>query len=194
MLQQITVNFNFDPEEGTVADLTCFVDGVERKKKATRSTSKKESAPVVLENEAVIKLEETKIVFNNKAVADMGLQYQDRIIIKYKQIGGSKKPLPLIGKDVDWKEEGSGNKLTKTNTLSYRGKANTILAEYGTEFTIVPHNEEGIWKLVSKNEGVVVAKGPVVREQVEQEADDLDVSILVDDDETDEIEEIAFTL
>ncbi len=193
MLQQITVNFNFDPEEGTVSDLTCFVDGVERKKKTTKAATKKEVAPVVLEDEAIIKLEETKITFNNKAVADMGLNYQDRIVIKYKQLEGSKKPMPLIAKDIDWGEEGSGNKLTKTNTVSYRGKANTILLEHGTEFTIAPY-KEGVWKLVSKNEGVVKASTVVSREQVEQQADDLDVLILVDDNETDEIEEIAFTL
>ena len=193
MLQQVTVNFNFDPEEGTVSDLTCFVDGVERKKKATRSTTKKESEPVKLEDEAIMKVEDAKLVFNNKIVADMGLVYQDRLVIKYKQLDGQKKPMPLIAKDVDWAEEGTGNKLTKTNTLSYRGKANTILSEYGTEFTIEPY-KEGIWKLISKNEGVVKATAPVTRKEVEAKADDLDVSINVDDDNTDEIEEIAFTL
>jgi len=190
MIRQVTVTFNFDPnDEIPVSDLTCWIDGVEKKKKTTRSV-KTEVKNEVLENEAIIKLEASKISFNNKAVADMGLKYQDKIIIKYKVINGSKKPLPLIGTDEAFDEEGSGNKLTKTNTLSYRGKANTILSEYGTEFTIEEYSD-GIWKLVSTNK----KKEPSTYEEVEKEADDLDITILTDnEDDTDEISEMTYIL
>ena len=42
----------------------------------------------------------------------------------------------------------SGNKLTKTLSVSYRGAANTKLAEYGTEFTFAPTDKDGIFFLV----------------------------------------------
>lgn len=190
MLQQFTVNFTFNPEDGSVSGLTTFVDGVEQKKKTTRSSTKVKEE-VVLEDEAVITLEPAKLAFNNKAVADMNLQYQDRVVIKYKPISGSKKPTPLIGKDIDWKEEGTGNKLTKTNTLSYRGKANTILADFGSKFGLEEY-EEGIWKLIPLDPPA--AKPTATREDVEKEADDIDLTVFTDEDTTEEIGEISFTL
>lgn len=186
-IHQVTVTFNFDPEEEqAVTDLTCFIDGIEKKKKTTRSVKPK--AEPIMEDEAIITLEPTKIIFNNKVVADMGLVYQDRLIIKYQKIDGSKKPIPTIGKDIDFNEEGLGNKLTKTNTLAYRGKANTILAEYGTEFGIEEY-KPGIWKLISKNEGI---KPPTTYKSVEAAAEKLDVAIFVDDSDTSEIGDMTF--
>lgn len=186
MLKQVTVTFNFDPETEMVSDLTCFVDGVEKKKKTTRTVAKKE---IVMEDESLITLEATKLQFNNRCVADMGLEYQDRLVIKYQKIAGSKKPVPLIAKDVDWDEEGSGNKLTKTNSIIYKGNANKILAEFGTQFGIEKY-KEGIWKLIPKNAEATSS----TYEDVEQEAEDLDMTILVDDDTTEEIGEIPFKL
>lgn len=185
MLKQVTVTFNFDPETEFVSDLTCFVDGVEKKKKTTKSAAKKE---VVLEDEAIITLEPTKLIFNNKCVADMGIEYQDRIVIKYEKLNKEKKPTPLIGKDISWDAEGSGNKITKTNTVSYRGNANKVLAEYGTEFTIEPY-KEGIWKLVSKDPKTVLAY-----EDVQEQAEEVDIPVFVDDDDMSEIGEISFKL
>lgn len=190
MLQQFTVNFTFDPADGSISGLTTFVDGVEQKKKTTRSSTKKEKEEVVLEDTAKITLEPTKLCFNNKAVADMELAYQDRLVIKYQKVPGSKKPIPLIAKDVDWNEEGTGNKLTKTNTLSYRGKANTILAEFGSEFELELYKDK-VWKLVSTNAPI---KEELTREALEDEADLIDPTIFTDDDNTDEIGEISFTL
>lgn len=187
MIRQVTVTFNFDPEEEqAVTDLTCFIDGVEKKKKTTRSVKPK--AEPIMEDEAIITLDPTKILFNNKVVADMKLEYQDRLVIKYQKIAGEKKPVPTIGKDVDQGAEGTGNKLTKTNTLAYRGKANTILAEYGTEFGIEEY-KEGIWKLISKNEGI---KPPTTYKSVEAAAEKLDVAIFVDDNDTSEIGDMTF--
>lgn len=186
-IHQVTVTFNFDPEEEqAVTDLTCFIDGVEKKKKTTRSVKPK--AEPIMEDEAIITLEPTKIIFNNKVVADMKLEYQDRLVIKYQKIAGEKKPVPTIGKDVDQGAEGTGNKLTKTNTLAYRGKANTILAEYGTEFGIEEY-KEGIWKMISKNEGI---KPPTTYKSVEAAAEKLDVAIFVDDSDTTEIGDMTF--
>ena len=44
------------------------------------------------------------------------------------------------------------NKLTKNNTVAYRGAKNEELAKYGTEFTILAHNsKEGLFVLSSGN-------------------------------------------
>lgn len=186
-MKQITCTFNFDPETESVSDLTIFVDGIEKKKKTTtRSTKTKE--PEVLEDTPKIILEPNKLSFNNRAIADMKIEYQDRILIKYEKdptVKG-KKLVPFIGRDLDWNEEGSGNKTTKTNTVSYRGNANKVLAEFGSEFTIEATDKEGIWKLVSLD------KEPSNIEEVQEAADDITPEIFIDDDDTTEIGEITF--
>lgn len=145
MIKQVVVTFEFDPETELVSNLICIVDGIEKKKKTTPRKKKEE---IVEEMAAVslITLEESKLVFNNRAVADLELEYEDRIVIKWEKVG--KKLIPVIGKDEAFDEEGTGNKVTKTNTIGYKGKQNAVLAEFGNQFTIEVY-KEGIWKLIS---------------------------------------------
>lgn len=187
MIKQITVTFNFDSETDQVSDICTFINGAEVKKKTTRSTKTKE---IIMEDEAIIKLEETKLVFNNKAVSDMKIEHENRIVIEYVKTTG-KELIPIIGTDLAFEKEGSGNKLTKTNTVAYKGKQNTILAEYGTEFTIEPYKGE-LWKLVSKNEGV--KKAPTSYKDVVKQADEINTDLYTDGDDTTEIGEMTFTL
>ena len=44
------------------------------------------------------------------------------------------------------------NKLTKSNTVSYRGAANEKLSAYGTVFKLEPTETEGIYYLVGDKE------------------------------------------
>ena len=148
MIKKVNVSFDFDPETNTVKNVNCFVDGVEKVKKTTTSKKTKDKKEE-LESTSLITLDSNKLVFNNKAISDMEIEYEDRIVIKYEKIG--KENLPIIGKDLAFDEEGSGNKVTKSNSVSYRGKVNTILSEYGTEFELVPY-KEGIWRMVSLNQ------------------------------------------
>lgn len=189
MVKQVTVTFEFDPAEELVSNLKCFVDGVEKKKTTTRSSKKKEEP--VMEDEAIITLDPGKLILNNKAVADMELAYQDRVIIKYEKVKGSKLLIPTIAKD-----EEAGNKLTKTNTVAYKGNQNKILAEFGTEFGIEPYQGD-IWRLVPKNAG----KKPIVEvskedtyEDVIAAAEEIDLTIITEDDENIEIDEMMFKI
>ena len=100
-------------------------------KRRTTTTRKKD---VVKELEDTIKIvrEEGKLVFN-KTVTDMHFEAGDRIVIKYDR--GDKTLFPVIGTDLAFNEEGSGNKMTKSQSISYKGNQNTVLAEFGDEFT-----------------------------------------------------------
>jgi len=189
MNKQFTVTFELDEETLNVSKLTCFVDGVEKKKTTTRkaSTSKKE---IVLEDESIITREDNKLVFNNRAVQEIGLAPEDRVIIKYELNKGSDK-FPIIGKDVDWNEEGSGNKVTKTFTVTYRGKVNTILSEYGSTFNIIAHGD-GLWKLVAKD--APENKNPKTYEELVEDIEKVDFSVLTSDDQDNEIDEMTFKL
>lgn len=196
-IKQVSVTFEFDPTTTTVSNLTCFIDGVEKKKKTTRSTKKKENE--VLEDTNIIVLEDNKLVFNNRAVDTMGLEWKDRVVIKYETIKDAPKgtkPFPIIGKDESFDEEGSGNQVTKTNTVSYRGKANTILKEYGSEFTIETYvtkaYPDGIYKLVTTDGG----NENLTYEETVEVAEEIDITVLTDEGhgEDKKIDEMTFKL
>lgn len=179
MIKNITMTFDFDSETETVSNVK-VVGSVEKVK---RTTKKKSEIIEELENEAKISLEPTKLVFNNKAVADMGIAYEDRVIIEWIKEG--KKLIPIIRKD-----EEVGNKVTKSNTIGYKGKQNTILAEFGTEFTIFPTDKEGEWKLVS----LTGAPTSTTLEESIKLAEDTEADLITDTDDSIEIDDMTFSL
>ena len=184
-IKQVNVTFEYDTVEDTVSNVHAFVDGIEKKKKTTKKAPT--TKDVVLEDEALMVREDNKLVFNNKCAQDMAIQAEDRVIIKYEKVG--KERIPIIGTDLSWDQEGSGNKVTKTNTVTYRGKANTILAEYGATFKIEVY-KEGLWKLISKDP----VSAPKTYEEALTQAENIDIDLLTTDDDTTEIDELTFKL
>lgn len=183
-MKQVIVTFNYDPETDTVSDVQCSIDGVEKKRKTTR---KVKDVVEEMSSIALVTLEPNKLVFNNKAVADMGLEYEDRIVIKWEKKG--KQMIPIIGKDLAFNEEGTGNKVTKANTITYKGKANLVLADYGTEFTLSQIGE-GIWELVSN----IQKSEDTTLESVIEDAIATEPDLLVTTDEETVIDKLTFQL
>lgn len=187
-MKQVIVTFNFDPETELVSDVKCSVDGVEKKKKTTKTTK---NVVVKLEDEALIELEANKLVFNNRAISDLNLNPGDRIIIKW--IPEGKKMVPIIGTDIAFDEEGSGNKVTKSNTVTYKGNANTILGEYGVEFSLKPHSDN-IWRLVPLKIGGTISKPTEELDTVIKQAESVEPELLTELDNNIEIDELTFQL
>ena len=106
-MKQITVTFSYDPDTDTVSNVQTSVDGVEKKKRTTKKAKKDDE---LLAEESVITLEANKLCFNNKAVAEMELTPEDRIVIKYEKFGD----LQL--------QEGSENKTIKDEITQNRSK------------------------------------------------------------------------
>lgn len=183
-MKQVIVTFNYDPETDTVSDVQCSIDGVEKKRKTTR---KVKDVIEEMSSIALVTLEPNKLVFNNKAVADMGLEYEDRIVIKWEKRG--KQMIPIIGKDLAFNEEGTGNKVTKANTITYKGKANLVLADYGTEFTLSQIGE-GIWELISN----IQKSEDTTLESVIEDAIATEPDLLVTTDEETVIDKLTFQL
>lgn len=181
MVKQVIVTFEYDSESDSVKNVKCSVDGVEKKK---TSTKKKEEVEKVIESQAIITLEETKLVLNNKAVLDLGAEYNSRILIRFEQNGKTKTVFPVISVD-----EEKGNKLTKSNTVAYKGKQNEVLAEFGTSFTLAPF-KEGIFKLVSQD----------TKEDIEdmiediEDASEIEPMVIIDDEENIDLDDLTYKL
>lgn len=80
------------------------------------------------------------------------------------------------------------NKLTKTNTVSFRGTANDKLSEFGTTFRMEPSEDEGIFYLIGD-------KVNIPEETIDIESElDLDSLEALDIDESADLEGFDFRL
>lgn len=108
------------------------------KRKASKPKKDESTIPQLI-------LDDNKYYLNAAAIELMQVGPDSKIDIKYE------KGVPVIGTDEAFGTKG-GNKLTKNNTVAYRGAKNEELAKYGTEFTISAHNsKEGLFVLSSEN-------------------------------------------
>lgn len=175
LIKKVTVTFDFDPETEKVTNVNCSVDGVEKKKRTSKKDTSDDSMPDV----PIITLEETKIVFNKKALFDMEIEAEDRVIIRWEKEDSIL--YPIIGSDISFDQEGSGNKVTKSGSIAYKGKQNAVLKDFGSEFTIKNY-KDGIWKLIPLSDPdkvINVEKKEVVPILVSEEGDN---EINIDDE------------
>ena len=131
---KVLFTYEQDPETGEIKTLNREVInddlGTKRKTK-TRSLLPKDTDP-----NPKITLESNKLVLNSAAAELMGISPEDRVELKYEKIGT--KFCPIIGNQTAFGTSG-GNRVTKSLTISFRGKAHDRLAEYGEVFTITAH-------------------------------------------------------
>lgn len=99
--------------------------------------------------DSTITLGENKLQFSPESLALLNAVPGNRIAINYVQVS-SEYTFPVIGKAEYFSDPEAGNKLTKSNTVSYKGIQNKVLALYGTEFTLEEY-KEGIYKMVKIN-------------------------------------------
>lgn len=141
-----------DEETGELTNQTLDIAELvsERLSTVKKKTTKKSTTKKVEDNDPTPRLilMDNKYSLNNAAIELLGAEEGDKIDIKYEV--KNKKRKPVIGTADSFGTKG-GNKLTKSNTVSYRGKNNDELSEYGTEFTIgSAAKTEGTFYLISE--------------------------------------------
>ena len=166
MIQQFKVLFTYeqDDETGEVKVINREVINDNPPKAKKTSTKKADENP-----EPELILEDNKYSLNTAAIELLGVEADDRIDIKFEKRG--KVRVPVIGSNTAFGTQG-GNRLTKSNTVSYRGKNHDILEEYGTVFSFKETDKEGIFELVGDK-------------PVPEEKEDENIKIV--DDEVEEI-------
>jgi len=147
MIQQFKVLFTYeqDDETGEVKVLNREVVNDDLPKAKKTSSSKKATKKADESSEPQLILEENKYSLNSAAIELLGVEPEDRLDIKMEKRG--KTRVPVIGCNTAFGTQG-GNRLTKSNTVSYRGKNHDVLAEYGTVFSFKETDKEGIYELV----------------------------------------------
>jgi hypothetical protein len=153
------------------------------KRQSSKATKVEEST------DPVIKLDSNKLIITTGAAAMMNVAADSRIDIKYKK--RDNVSIPVIGTDEAFGTKG-GNKLTKTNTVSFRGAANERLSEYGTTFILEPSEDAGIFYMIGDK-----ASTPIPEEDVIDIESELDLAALDSfdlEDESTSLESFDFTL
>ena len=157
-----------------------FGDFKEVTKKTTTTRSRKSKTDD--EPTPMIHLLEGKWQMNTKAIELTGFEPEMKLDIKFEKNG--RVTTPVLCED-----EKSGNRLTKTYTVSCRGSKHDNLAAYGDTFELIPHDKkEGCFKLkgnVEKEDDII----DVPEEITSPEEEDLNI-----DNSSDDGNEIDFKL
>ena len=131
---KVLFTYEQDPETGEIKTLNREVINTDLGTKRKTKTSSR--LPKDTDPNPKITLESNKLVLNAAAAELMGISPEDRVELKYEKIGT--KFCPIIGNQTAFGTSG-GNRVTKSLTISFRGKAHDRLAEYGEVFTITAH-------------------------------------------------------
>ena len=117
----IQISFNYNPETNEVSDVTA-TGAVVKEKAAAKPRAKKTKAPTgkIILNGQSLKLEQEVL---NLLKVEVG----DRLCVRF-----DKQPV-LVTPEVA-NEPNGGNLITKSLTLSVRGKTGEQIAKFGTEF------------------------------------------------------------
>lgn len=147
MIQTFKVLFTYEQDDETgevkVVNREVVNDDLPKAKKASspkKSTKKADENP-----NPELTLEDNKYCLNTAAVELLGVEVDDRLDIKFEK--RDKVRVPVIGCNTAFGTQG-GNRLTKSNTVSYRGKNHDLLEEFGTVFSFKETDKDGIFELV----------------------------------------------
>ena len=184
MIQTFKVLFTYEQDDETgevkVIDRKVVNDDLPKAKKtSSKATKKADENP-----EPELILEDNKYVLNTAAVELLGVEADDRIDIKFEK--RDKVRIPVIGCNTAFGTQG-GNRLTKSNTVSYRGKNHDLLEEYGTVFSFKETDKAGIFELIGDQPLPVEKEDDNVKiedEEVEEIGRPEDLVGIVDGDAT----------
>ena len=90
-------------------------------------------------DEATVTVADNKLVLSKAAVKALGGVAGDRIAVNYWTVD-NETTFPVIGKSECFGDSTGGNRLTKSNTVSFRGVQRDILLEYGSFFKLIRFN------------------------------------------------------
>jgi hypothetical protein len=163
------ITFEFDENLKTIHNLKC--------EEITPSKVRVNS-----NGQPIVEVGENKLIISPEAVAMIGATAGDRISIAYIQ-KSKELTIPVIGKSEIFADKDAGNKLTKSSTVSFKGKQRTMLLEYGSIFKLEPSSKENVFNLIAITED----------SSPELSSDDLkDETVDLEIDNFDELDKLPF--
>ena len=125
-----------DTETGELFTKEATFGDFKEKKTTTRTKKIKDNGDPTPK----VTLLDNKLQFNKAAIDLTGFEPEDKILVQYEKKGRVITPCISVND--------KGNRLTKTFTVSYRGKQHDDLVDYGTIFELIPYEgREGVFKM-----------------------------------------------
>ena len=170
MIIKLLCTFDFNPETNEYKPI-----GEPEVVKSARKQSITEES-----SEPQLILLDNKYSLNSAALELLNVAAGDKIDIRYQIIENIN--YPIIGSSTSWKST-SGNKLTKSSTVSYRGKANEMLSTFGDTFDLTSWSgHDGLFILIGNKEQVI---DPNIEVKTDNSVE-IDKPITEEDDSLDE--------
>lgn len=137
------------------------------------------------EGEPLVQLMDNKLKLTPKAIEMIGAQVGDRIQVNY-WTENNHNTFPLIGRSEFFTDKEEGSKLTKSNTVSFRGNKNTVLKVYGELFKLEEFKDNmfRLVKVETENE-VTESEQKELEDLNSSEIDEEIKNILEDEDNSD---------
>ena len=88
-------------------------------------------------DDATVIVQDNKLQLSESAVNMIGASCGDRVTVNYYTVD-QEETFPVMGKSELFTDSTGGNRLTKSNTVSFRGSQRDILLEYGKFFRLEP--------------------------------------------------------
>ena len=145
----LKISFDFDETTNSVTNV-----------KVVKTASKFENLDL-----PIVELGDSKLIMSPKAIELLSAQIGDRISINYIQ-KNNELTFPVIGKSEVFTDKEAGNKLSKTNTVSFRGSQKTCLSQYGNLFKLEALRP-GVFKMVKIEESELSEADPEFKEETE---------------------------
>lgn len=191
MIVKMMITFDYDPETNEYKPLKQEIVK-DKVQKITKAEEAEDSA------EPQITLEANKYVLNKAAATLMGVEWENRLDIKYQPVEKGGMMFPIIGTDTAWKTK-SGNKLTKSLTVSCRGNANELLSKYGDTFTVTPwKGHEGLFVMIGNKdrseEELTIKDDNISIKEDENPVEDLPLDTELDNEEAYKIDDLSFEI
>lgn len=172
------ISFEFDPKTKKVSNVV--VEGLDLEEKVAKTSRAKKAAPAPIENPKVT-LNNTSLKLNQDVLDQLGVKVGDRLLVNF-----TKEQPVLVTPEQAGLEKG-GNLITKSLTVSCKGKTSEMLAAFGSEFD---YKLDGEGFLLLTNEQVEAHKA-------EMEAKEMHLDLLDETDFTTTVEdgvEIDFSI
>lgn len=145
----LKISFDFDETTNSVTNV-----------KVVKTASKFENLDL-----PIVELGDSKLIISPKAIELLSAQIGDRISVNYIQ-ESNELTFPVIGKSEMFTDKDAGNKLAKTNTVSFRGSQKTCLSNYGRLFKL-QEQRPGVYKMIKIEESDLLEHDPILKEETE---------------------------
>lgn len=137
---KLDILFHYDVDE-TTGEIK-FIGKEEIAVDTKKSTNKSINSKKVDTNpEPIVNLTDNKLILTQGAADLLGVNPDDKVAVKY-----DKDKNPIIGSDTSFGTQ-TGNRLTKSLTVSYKGDKYNRLITYGDTFKLEKTDKEGIFKM-----------------------------------------------